>query len=401
MAEETARYVAALRARFSGKQNGEELLGIQIECLLVGVCELVTTLEDVDKLKEDELVEAMEIGYARAGRGDMSHGLRLRFERYLGRMDSTKAVGPGQTPTGAKGDPAAMALAALRIGPAGSVCGSGMGRAADAETEIEAQLIADFPELTNDARLLQIAVEDCKRQGLTGKQSQRISFSLEIGRVAGEGEVEHAPYFGDPRGATWVSKVCKWEKKTGSKLLDAGNLLGYLALVNNLIRDYTRQGCPIEATVLSEWMGETMGGFKGDDKAMLFYFEEYRRTYVGRGIPVAWDPRMATHATNETRAVEGKRVTQDDVRTGVREGVAGVAAQNAELKMKLVRLEARLDQVAAKAGNPPPSGGGGAGGAAGAAAAKAKRLANTTCHKCQQKGHYARDCPTKEDDEDE
>lgn len=194
-----------------------------------------------------------------------------------------------------------------------------------------------------------------------------------------------------------MTKIIKFESRTGSKLLAAGDLRGYLALINNLIRDYTQQGCPVEATVLSEWMGETMGGFKGDDKAMLFYFDEYKRTYAGRGIPVAFDTRMATHATNETRVAEGKRVTQEDVKAGVRDGVASVVAENAALKAKMARLEARLDGVVAKGNRPPPGGGGGIDGEAGAA--KAKRLANTVCHTCQQKGHLARDC-TKVDGED-
>jgi hypothetical protein len=254
-----------------------------------------------------------------------------------------------------------------------------------AEEELKKKISKSHPSL--NAKMLYTAACDSTAQGLGVKEISALSGALEMGHVLETHEIEGENYGGDPRAYAVVKAATKYDDSTYSKLLAAGKLRELSSLVTDLARDYASAGHAQQAVLISSWWTETQVGFKGDDKAMLFYLKAYRRSYAGRGFPVNWDERMAVRSRNEARTHEGPTLSREDIAKIVRTETASLTQDNVTLSREVKRLSNRPAEKAKPRENDSIE-------------PKESRLKKTKCYKCGKKGHLARDCPEADADDD-
>ena len=373
----------ALRARMTEERNGVTLFSSMVDCLLVTLSPIVSSIEDVDTVTDEEIAGLFEDAWKLKGIGDPIPLARTRMKTWAGlaptsMLPSTNAA-LARMALGAQGDEASTS----GINNAQNSRGMERGRITSYEDEIS----NDFPELS--PKIHDMAVQDCVDQGLTGTEILALAASLETGRVHSVHEVAGMLYGMDPRAMHFVKAACKYDDNTFSKLLAAGKIRELAALVTGLAREYATGGYAQQAVLVSSWWTETQVGFENDKEGLVAYLKAYRRTYSGRGLPKNWDERMATRARNETRS-NGGGMTREEVKNIVQSSTSKLADQIEKLTRENKDLR-RNPRVA-----PPPGGG-----ETETPAEYEKRLKGVKCYHCGKKGHLSRDCPEKKKEEEE
>ena len=109
------------------------------------------------------------------------------------------------------------------------------------------------------------------------------------------------------------------------------------------------------------------------------YFEKY----AGRGLPVMIDTILVTRIRNAAGSTSG--VAKKDFEAAQKR-IADLEEKHKKQNGKISELEQRV--TALKKGKPTPE-------------EQAERRKNVICNFCKKKGHYASECPEKDDKDGE
>ena len=362
------------RAMWSSLGLQEGLTPVMMTAYLAGVKAMVLGTEDIDAFSPNEHFAALEIGWQ-----------RVKGESLPGPMAKRGKGAFGLEPRGS--GPGTVSLRAALGSGAGGGGGAGLGSSVAASAlareqaalDYETEFVRDFPG--SPSHIVAMAVEDCVAQVSQARDAVALSGSLETLQTMESHEFVGECKYGTEQ-LSWppVKYVAKFAKYNFSKLLDAGDLTTIAVRIAELSSEMARQDKVRMSNRITRWWAEGAANFVGDDASFLHYLVAYRRFYAGRGLPTLFDESLAVRARNSTRVKAGPTCSETYVDKKL-------AALEAKHERDRAAWEKRMEQ--AMRGRPSRVADGETD------AQRSARLKNMECHKCGQKGHMARDCPSK------
>ena len=235
--------------------------------------------------------------------------------------------------------------------------------------------------------------ETCKGQRINGARLNGLSASLELGRVCEWADLVATSFaFGS---LPALSELAKKQKKAGAATLTTildGPLKDVRRDLSNhfseLIREFGRLRLVEEAMLISDFWAETQT-VSNDDAILVAYLKAFFRKYPGVGLPTPLDVMLVTRVTGQ-RSAGGVSESQFNE---LKEKHRATKQEVGELKSEINRIKQELGRIKSAAG--------GGGGGNDALKNKKKDLSKVQCHLCEEFGHFARDCPHKEEKEEE
>ena len=362
------------RAMWTGLTLQQGLTPVMMTAYLAGVKAMVLGPDDIDAFSPDDHFAALENGWPRVKGESLPGPMAKRGKGAFGL--SLRAEGPG-----------AVSLRAALGSGAGGGGGTGLGSSVAASAlareqsalDFETEFMQDFPG--SPQHIVAMAVEDCIAQVSQAREAVALSGSLETLQTMESHEFVGEVKYGTEQ-LSWppVKYVAKFAKYNLSKLLDAGELTTIAVRVAELSSEMARQDKVRMSNRITRWWAEGAANFVGDDASFLHYLVAYRRFYAGRGLPTLFDESLAVRARNATRLKAGPTCSESYVDKKL-------AALEVKHERDRAAWEKKMEQ--AVRGRPSRVGEGETD------VQRSARLKNMECHKCGQKGHMARDCPSK------
>ena len=206
-----------------------------------------------------------------------------------------------------------------------------------------------------------------------------LSLSLILGKVSKLSLTADMKYGEDPA----LSDPAKQARKAGKKILSViikeKVFVGAAAFFSDLARNYAADGMSVESSLVATWWAETSGCFSIDANDQLFsYLDAYFEKYAGRGLPVMIDTILVTRIRNAAGSSSG--ISKKDFEAAQKR-ITDLEEKIKKQNNKFAEIESRI-----KKGKPTPE-------------EQAERRKNVVCNICKKKGHYASECPEKEDAE--
>ena len=182
-----------------------------------------------------------------------------------------------------------------------------------------------------------------------------------------------------------LSDPAKQARKAGKKILSVvikeKVFVNAAAFFSDLARNYAADGMSVESSLVATWWAETSGCFSIDANDQLFaYLEAYFEKYAGRGLPVMIDTVLVTRIRNAAGSSSG--VNKKDLEAAQKR-ISDLEEKHKKQNVKISELEAKIGKIKTK---PTPE-------------EQAERRKNVVCNICKKKGHYASECPEKDDTE--
>lgn len=356
MAIATATAVDEIKAALDEKRNGVKLIGsLQSSMLTYFVSVLkVSSIDELD-LEEPAEVEAAAKEAWKESEGDELPDLHARRARkWAGEVVVRATKDTPIAPTSGLGEVVLTdRLSAARKEVAG------MGLSPMDEDKL---------------------IKDMAAQGISGDRIKMLSLGLVLGKVVKLSEVENLKYGMDPM----LSDSAKVARKAGTKMLSTilseKNIMEATAFFSGLMQRYASDAMVEESAIIANWWAESMACF-GQDKDLLFdYLKSYFDKYMGRGLPCTIDVVLVTRLRN-TSSTSG--MTKEEGKA-MKNRCADLETAIAKLKSQVTELTKKVDSAKSR-----PT-----------AEEQAERRKNVVCHICQEKGHYASECPKKKKEDD-
>ena len=353
--EEESGLATELKDLLGATRHGLKL-GSALVLALVTYYIATVKIEDVDEVPKDDPEEIEEAaGEAWSGKygEDLPRSLALRVRKWA-----------GQAPTATSGK---ETLAQS----------SSVGAVAAEDRNTAAKQMASELNLSPFER--EKVVKDMADQGLSCERIVALSLSLILGKVSKLSLTADMKYGEDPA----LSEPAKQARKAGKKILSVivkeKVFVGAAAFFSDLARNYAADGMSVESSLVATWWAETSGCFSIDANDQLFsYLDAYFEKYAGRGLPVMIDTILVTRIRNAAGSTSG--VAKKDFEAAQKR-IADLEEKVKKQNIKFTELDQRVAGIKKKV--TPEE--------------QAERRKNVICNFCKKKGHYASECPEKED----
>ena len=348
-----------LKELFESTQNSVKL-GAALVAALVTYFIAVVKVKDVDEVPKDdpeEFEEAAAEAWQEEYGADLPRSLALRARKWAGQA---------ATNAGVKLETLAQSTS--------------VGAVAAEDRNTAARQMASGLDLSPFER--EKVVKDMADQGLSSERIVALSLSLILGKVSKLSLTASMKYGEDPA----LSDPAKQARKAGKKILSViikeKVFVNAAAFFSDLARNYASDGMSVESSLVATWWAETSGCFSIDANDQLFaYLEAYFEKYAGRGLPVMIDTILVTRIRNAAGSSSG--VNKKDMEAAQKR-ITELEEKHKKQNVKIADLEAKMGKIKTK-----PS-----------AEEQAERRKNVVCNICKKKGHYASECPEKEDKDD-
>ena len=336
-------------------------LGSALVVALVTYYIATVKIEDVDEVPKDdpeEIEEAAGEAWSDKYGEDLPRSLALRVRKWAGQASTATS------------------------GKETLAQSSSVGAVAAEDRNTAARQMASELNLSPFER--EKVVKDMADQGLSCERIVALSLSLILGKVSKLSLTADMKYGEDPA----LSEPAKQARKAGKKILSVivkdKVFVGAAAFFSDLARNYAADGMSVESSLVATWWAETSGCFSIDANDQLFsYLDAYFEKYAGRGLPVMIDTILVTRIRNAAGSTSG--VAKKDFEAAQKR-IADLEEKHKKQNGKITELEQRVSAL--KKGKPTPE-------------EQAERRKNVICNICKKKGHYASECPEKDDKDGE
>ena len=348
-----------LKELFESTQNSVKL-GAALVVALVTYFISVVKIKDIEEVPKDdpeEFEEAAAEAWQEEYSADLPRSLALRARKWAGQV---------ATNAGFKLETLAQSTS--------------VGAVAAEDRNTAAKHMASGLDLSPFER--EKVVKDMADQGLSCERIVALSLSLILGKVSKLSLTANMKYGEDPA----LSDPAKQARKAGKKILSViikeKVFVNAASFFSDLARNYASDGMSVESSLVATWWAETSGCFSIDSNEQLFtYLEAYFEKYAGRGLPVTIDTILVTRIRNAAGGSSG--ANKKDLESAQKR-ISELEEKQKKQNVKLAELEAKVGKLKVK-----PS-----------AEEQAERRSKVICNICKKKGHYASECPEREDKED-
>ena len=348
-----------LKELFESTQNSVKL-GAALVAALVTYFIAVVKVKDVDEVPKDdpeEFEEAAAEAWQEEYGADLPRSLALRARKWAGQA---------ATNAGIKLETLAQSTS--------------VGAVAAEDRNTAARQMASGLDLSPFER--EKVVKDMADQGLSCERIVALSLSLILGKVSKLSLTATMKYGEDPALSDPVKQARKAGKKILSVIVKDKVFVNAASFFSDLARNYASDGMSVESSLVATWWAETSGCFSIDANEQLFaYLESYFEKYAGRGLPVMIDTVLVTRIRNAAGSSSG--VNKKDLEAAQKR-ITELEEKHKKQNVKIAELESKISKIK------KPS-----------AEEQAERRKNVICNICKKKGHYASECPEKEDKDGE
>ena len=335
-------------------------LGSALVVALVTYYIATVKIEDVDEVPKDdpeEFEEAAGEAWSEKYSEDLPRSLALRARKWAGQASAAVAT----------------------LGKETLAQSNSVGAVAAEDRNNAAKQMASELDLSPFER--EKVVKDMADQGLSSERIVALSLSLILGKVSKLSLTSGMKYGEDPA----LSEPAKQARKAGKKILSViikeKVFVGAAAFFSDLARNYAADGMSVESSLVATWWAETSGCFSIDANEQLFsYLDAYFEKYAGRGLPVMIDTILVTRIRNAAGSSSG--ISKKDFEAAQKR-ITELEEKIKKQNNKFSELESRVAGIKKKV--TPEE--------------QAERRKNVVCNICKKKGHYASECPEKEDTE--
>jgi hypothetical protein len=237
--------------------------------------------------------------------------------------------------------------------------------------------------LTFDRDTRNVIMRAMAAQGLNGARLLQLAASLHMGRVVKSSDLSEMRLGCDPGLSKLLKVAAKAERIVLATVIKKGDKSVANKFFFGLARDYASKGMSAEAALISEWWAQTSDVFAEDKARMFEYMRLYFDQHVGLGLPTPLDQTIVIRliggagGAGKSDVAEVKEMLSKQAKKidSLADDQRKVKAENDRLKKEL----AEAKRAAGANGDETPKGRGFRG----------------TCNICGEKGHMARDCPSK------
>ena len=336
-------------------------LGSALVVALVTYYIATVKIEGVDEVPKDdpeEFEEAASEAWAEKYGEDLPRSLALRVRKWAGQASSAIST----------------------LGKETLAQSTSVGAVAAEDRNNAAKQMASELNLSPFER--EKVVKDMADQGLSSERIVALSLSLILGKVSKLSLTADMKYGEDPA----LSEPAKQARKAGKKILSViikkKVFVAAAAFFSDLARNYAADGMSVESSLVATWWAETSGCFSIDANDQLFsYLDSYFEKYAGRGLPVMIDTILVTRIRNAAGSSSG--ISKKDFEAAQKR-ITELEEKTKKQNIKISEIESRVAGIKKKV--TPEE--------------QAERRKNVICNICKKKGHYASECPEKDEKDD-